>query len=509
MSEVQAADYLFVVNLDNVFDLDVDEGIVEPSWDDFKEDLLRHRLRRSKDGECFMPVAMKPDNECVTVYTKDGTPHFKADINIESVTALVIDLDKIGALQYAEDLFKGYEYVCYSTHNFSVETPWKYRMVVRLAEPIPVEQWPTCFEVLLAQNIDMDQSCRNPSRMYYYPSHNPDGGVAPRAWHKPGKAMSIDNILGLASDDVKNAIKEGRFASKLKINPNGVGQSTRRRHFSGDVIGAHDVLPDVIDCSFQRFEDTHGQSIYAFGTDGSYHNLARDCAGREMRLYGHKADIRKLVIFLAQIGLRDCNRPIEAGNTPEELPGLIITALMKYAPESFHMLNEIHGQNLEAWVTGEVRWGMTTYREASLEVKQAPQELDVTVEQNYYASLRTRHIKALKSFSTTGNFSDLVREIVNQELKIEIPAYSDVAHALFTFHTGYNRKVKGIDEKTALAYFAEDIPKLCDQLPKMGLSVDEKKLRFMAGALRVQLAQKVPAQLRQPKQADQSVAMSR
>lgn len=498
----EAAEFLFVVNLKNAFDLDIESGECEPSWDEFKERLLTHQVRKSKDGPSYMPVMTKPRDQWQELWTKEvrdkvtgavtkpSTMHYRGDVNIEAITALVIDLDEPGALEKGQNLFANYERVVHSTHTYTPEKPWKYRMIVRLQEPIPIDTWPICFAALKSR-INLDPVCFNPSRLYYYPSHSKSSNIAPRAEHFTGAAITVDEILALAAD--KEALAEVKVKAKskpAKVNLQAPRMAIRtRRHFSGAVVGHYDAVPEQIDVSLEAMQKRHKPSLDKFASEGSNHNLALTVTSREIFTYGPKADLKSLILFVFKAGF-DGTSSIETGNTAEELPGMIITAMMKYAPEALEKLMQDHDNNPEPHIASLVRWAMLNYQDAPLtmdEVKKPTTEAG-----SYYQVLRERHKAFLGDYVKSGDVRELFRQVLRTELRSDKPKYKEIANALVTYQLGYHTKVAKKSENVAWATIQADMPQLTRIFSEKNVPADEKKIRFAKTQFILNINERMP-----------------
>lgn len=497
----EASEFLFVVNLKNAFDLDIEDGESEPSWDEFKENLLTHRVRNRKDGPSYMPVQTKPRAEWQELWTKEikdkqgnvtkpSVMHYRGDVNIEAITALVIDLDEPNALDEGQKIFANYERIVHSTHNYTPETPYKYRMIIRLQEPIPVESWPICFAALKSR-IKLDPVCFNPSRLYYYPSHSKDSNITPRADHYLGSPITIDEILALAAD--KEALTEVKAKTKVKpmrINPQSGAIPVRtRRHFSGAVVGHYDAVPEQVDVSLEAMQKRHKPSLDKFQSEGSNHNLALTITSREIFMYGPKADIKSLILFVFKSGF-DGKSSIETGNTADELPGMIITAMMKYAPEALEKLMQDHEGNPEPQLASIVRWASLNYQDAPMtaaDIKKPAVEAG-----SYYQVLRERHRAFLGDYVKSGDVRELFRQVLKAELRNDKPKYKEIAGALVTYQLGYHTKVAKKSETVAWSAIQGDMSQLTRIFSEKNIPVDEKKIRFAKSAFIININERMP-----------------
>jgi hypothetical protein len=495
----EAEEFLFVVNLRNAFDLDIEEGECEPSWEEFKENLLSHKVRHRKDGPCYMPVLLKPRSQWQELWTKEqkdaagnvtkvSEKHYRGDVNIEAITALVIDFDEPGSLDEGQKIFDSYERIVHSTHTYTPESPWKYRMIIRLQEPIPSENWPICFEALKSR-IKLDPQCCNPSRLYYYPSHSKDSNIAPRADHYLGSPISIDDILGLAAD--KEALAQ---VKPVRYKPQGVKNEVRtRRHFSGAVVGHFDAVADKIDVSLEAMNNRHKPSIDKFQAEGSNHNLALTITSRELARFGPKTDLKSLILFIFKAGF-DGKSSIETGNTVDELPGMIITGMMKYAPEALDKLMQDFEGNPEPQIASIVRWASLNYRDAPLTMDEVRKP--VVESGTYYQVLRDRHRPFLAEYVKTGDVRELFRQVLKIELRSEKPKYKEIAHALFTYQVGYYTKIAHRDEGFALAKIHSELSQLTRIFSEKNVPADEAKIRFAKTAYIINANEKIPESIR-------------
>lgn len=488
MNNNTADEFLYLVNLQNSKDLKVQDGITEESWDDLKEKLMTHDIREEKDGPAFMPVMMKLEKDWSTLTTLAGVKHFRGDVNVEAITALVIDLDVPGAEPVAREVFEGYEYIIHSTHQFTRENPWKYRMIIRLAEPILVSDWPMCFEALRSR-IELDTMCCNPSRIYYYPSHSIESGISPRAFHKPGKAAVLNDILQLGD---AQKIEESR--NRLGRFKNLAGsKEILIKHFSGSTISRHELARGFDDYSESALMSRHLEALSEHSIDSSNHRLALSITGAEISRFGHLLNLRATLLFLFQQAAK-AGRPLESGNTNRELPGMIITGFLKYAPGSIDSLIEKYGENLENSLAAEVRWAEMSYSE--MEIRELFEELKTTeVKQEFYAVLRQRHMRALSKFTKDGDFKGLVKSVVDSEMRTDTPDYDEVAKALTRFFVGYVTTIQKKSKQSALQDLKNESPRIGKYISELG-SPDSKKHLFLKSAFLVE-SSKATRQIRE------------
>lgn len=475
---------LFLVDLNHARDVDVEQGIEELSWAEFAEKVKRHRIRDRKDGPGYIPAMMKLESEWqLLTNQKSGVTHYRGDINIEALTVLVIDIDQPGALEKGEQIFEGYEYIVHSTHNYTPETPWKYRMIVRLAQPILVEDWPECFEALKSR-IDLDPSCCNPSRFYYYPSHSASSNIGARNFHQKGRAITKDEIIAMGQDVGKRIRISPYFSRTMGTLP--LEQARVKRHFSGKLVAHYDTLPQSVNMSTESFYSRHMRSIVDFElSPHSRHNFALSVTGREYYMMGPRADLRRLLDLMFQIAAKH-GTPLESGaNTIEELPEMIISAMAKYAPEALILAQETHGEHMLNWVVDTIDKSLRGY-ESAPPLPEPEEKKDSTADM--YDVLRKRHIGLIREFMETGDYKRLVSQVMRQELRNENPDFDNIAKALFRYRFGYLTQVSKMSSDRAYKKMFTEGRLILGKLLAEELAVNPQKLAFSKSALLVEIA---------------------
>lgn len=502
MNIPEAPDFLFLVDLKRAADTSVWQGEGEFSWDEFKDRLSTHDFRNAKDGAGFMPVLMKPEQDCKLIYptNKASKPHHRGDVNIEAITSLVIDLDQPGALEKAESVFSGYEYLVYSTHNYTKDQPWKFRMVVRLLEPILVDNWPLCFEAL-KDCIKLDPSCCNPSRFYYYPSHNKNSEIDPVTFHKRGSPISLDQILSLAGDK-EALLKDRPIKYRLSERAKPVQMIN---HFSGKTVSRYDAVSDEIDMSWAAMSERHKFSIDTYRLAGSNHNLALSITAREITKMGPKVDLRSTLIFAFQVASAEGERGLESGNTMDELPGMIIDGMLKYAPEAYDKFEKEHGVGLENWLHGLVRLASICYTTENLPSQPSEKttmgnyDRDLKARQNdtktEYEVLKERHKPFLRDFIKTGDIKALVKLVLDHELKAAQPKYPEIAKALVNYQIGYQSAVLHKPSLDGWAVVQQDLESLKRLFSDKHLNADPQKITFARSAFLIESMTRIPQEV--------------
>lgn len=127
------------------------------AWTEVLERLASHTIRDQKDGAAFSLVQLKP-----------GTA--RANENVVAHSAVVLDIDDGTPLESITRQIKQYEFLAVSTHNNTRDHP-KYRLIFPLSRDVSPAYWPQTWQ--LANQLiggHADQSTKDPSRLYYFPS---------------------------------------------------------------------------------------------------------------------------------------------------------------------------------------------------------------------------------------------------------------------------------------------------------------------------------------------------
>ena len=152
------------------------------TWPELVPILTTHaRLPRKDAGRLFSPVEYDP-----------GHTRAKGD-GPREVTLAVTDHDHGDDPEVLRNCLDGLAFAIYSTHSHTTEDP-RLRAVVRLAEPVPVGQWPEFWArwclFLEARGCHPDRACPDAKRMYYLPAAPPDAEVYAAEGH--GDALTMD-----------------------------------------------------------------------------------------------------------------------------------------------------------------------------------------------------------------------------------------------------------------------------------------------------------------------------
>ena len=133
------------------------------TWDQLVAKLSAFYVRDAKSGPCWSPA----------IYASGGK---RGNAGVQAISVAVFDVDdgtdpevimaKLTAL--------GMLFLIHSTFSSTPEKP-KYRVVVPLAAPVPVAEWPEVFPRLCALLADghTDRATKDPARIFFLPSAKP------------------------------------------------------------------------------------------------------------------------------------------------------------------------------------------------------------------------------------------------------------------------------------------------------------------------------------------------
>lgn len=293
-----------LVDLSSKSDTDVEEGAISVTWDTFVSMMMKFSERDHKDGAAFIPVRLKPR---VTWHqSEDGTNNkFRNDRNVESITIGIFDLDKPGALELAETVLSNYEYIIYSTHSYSITTPYKFRIALRLREPIEVSAWHGFFKDI-AEQIDADLNCGNFSRLYYYPSIGTNAGIKPFFKHHLGRPISLTDYPRTLVQAQESANNSPAF-HVIREN----------KHFSGK------SNKSKIDNSYEAFCNRHKSIINDLKQHDSRNKFALSTIWREIARHKDQVDLGLLFQFIYRASREYSTKDLALGNTHQEIPRMV------------------------------------------------------------------------------------------------------------------------------------------------------------------------------------------
>lgn len=153
------------------------------SWDHLCEVLTSHDIRDTKDGLLWAPVAVSSTGS-------------RTNESVVSISCLVLDFDTgvspDAALETIRD--SGLAFVAHSSHSHTLAKP-KFRVVVPLSRPIPLEAWAEAWAYLHETfGPESDKACKNPARLYFLPSTPPEGAFDTWSERQDGRLLDVDTV---------------------------------------------------------------------------------------------------------------------------------------------------------------------------------------------------------------------------------------------------------------------------------------------------------------------------
>lgn len=128
---------------------------------------LRFDCRKNKDGPLFAPAKFKQQSS-------------RKDSNVVNVTMLCFDIDN-GTKYKEPDHFK-YDWISYTTYSHT-EEKHKWRLLIPLEKPVISSEWGYAWKAACDLFYEifpdykgkkcLDPTCKNSSRMYYFPAYHP------------------------------------------------------------------------------------------------------------------------------------------------------------------------------------------------------------------------------------------------------------------------------------------------------------------------------------------------
>jgi len=308
----------------------IENGLQKTTWQEFVGQMSQFTPSASKDVGMFLPVMAKPPQEWVRGESNllDGKEKtFRNKNNLTHVTMAVIDLDEKGALEQAQRKFQGIEHIIHSTFSYSPETPYKYRMVMPLENPIPVDQWERTFVHLMA-GIDGDYACKNVSRGYYVPSINTANNMEPVFIHSEGKMLTQEKIMDLAENNMD--AKAVKALEKLETKGGNVSKADKI-HPSGMLIESKYTGSDL---SYEGFMKRHKKKVdfHFDGGKGNRHDYAIDVINSEMGIFSDNTRFDLMIEFIYRSTLENSTSPLSSGNTGDEIPEIIQSGMSIMMP---------------------------------------------------------------------------------------------------------------------------------------------------------------------------------
>jgi len=402
-----------IVDLTGIGDDNIAGGQMQVSWSDITEMMSRHEaLKDKKAGLCFIPAKLKAEDKWQLSEPKGNArkhkPTFRNDSNVESISFAVLDLDVPGAREKAVALFRDFDYVLYSTFSHTKDSPYKFRIVIRLEEPVLVGEWAQWFRAMAA-GVNADRSCGNFSRLFFYPSYSKNAGVSPVFEQNKGRSFGREDMLAF----------ERRFGTHVpdyaKNGEDSPWWSTgdTQRHFSGRRRTADERRVDEIDHSYEAYLKRH-EAIVAeclSGIGESRHNFALRAIGREFVLNKDDTNLFMLLQFIYRAAQEKSSKALYQGDTPHELQEMVESAMAKFGvgaktDETRNAITQLINRAEQCAITE--RWSFpppNTNRRSALADSSKPS----------YEEMRSQHLRALKGLQLTGDPVEFARAVMVKE----------------------------------------------------------------------------------------------
>ncbi len=489
---------LTYIDLQSTNDLDIESGKVETSWGALLPLFLHHEVRKAKNGHCFIPALPKPRSQWVL--NDSAEPNYRNECNIQAISLAVLDLDAPGAREKAELLFADYEYVIHSTHSHTLQSPHRYRIVIRLAQPIPVADWPRVFHSIVAP-IDADGSCGNLSRIFFFPSHDPSAGIKPFARHNPGRALSLADVAEIQRRYESSLDAQQLESFRMKISQADPPGTRVKKHFSGETISPRRST-GAMDLSYEGIKERMSKFLPSLIDEDNRHNFAMRTIGSEVSRYAENTDFFSLIQFIYRASTEFGSKPITdpTGDTRKEFPELISSAVRKFAPE---MLGEggAHAKALRERIRVIVlevekialsgNWQFEKQVKSLPARNRASQKLDLMLDRDKYtlSAMRARHVGSMRELIKSGNMTTFCANVFSSEFKehAERVNVNYVAQFVLYCARGYLSKVKGSEDMAAqIDSVALSLKQNIDALvPATILQQEPKMATFLETAIKI------------------------
>lgn len=414
------------VHLDDKMDEDVENGNAAMTWEAIVGLLSHHDVRHDKNGPAFMPVKMKPKSDWVKGQSMRGggeiKESYRVDQNIEAISFAVFDLDTPSALEQGREVFKDFEHVIYSTHSYNKDAPYKCRIALKLEEPIAVDQW-TEFVFNIAKSIEIDENCKNYSRLFFLPSIAPDAGLKPISEYKSGKSITLEDARTIGNLNQRELTDEDLELLKQRF-----GFSERggvKRHFSGESIPLYKRNGGKTDYSYEGICNRHKDFIDVLNSEDSRHKFALQVLGREVAILGDRIDVDKIIAFMYRATMTNGSKPLTSGDTPKELSKIFLGAYSKFAKtvaeENPEFLSELPGRIEKAMARAEAsmmtgNWDFSSASQPG-KAKISYATVDSFDPDNYsYSAMRTRNKQLINRFLRDNDFAGFVLDVFEAEI---------------------------------------------------------------------------------------------
>lgn len=182
------------------------------SWDRLCELLTSHDIRDTKDGLLWAPVAVSSTGS-------------RTNDSVVSISCLVLDFDTGVSPDAALEIIRdsGLAFVAHSSHSHTLAKP-KFRVVVPLSRPIPLEAWAEAWAYLHETfGPESDKACKNPARLYFLPSTPPEGAFDTWSERQDGRLLDVDTVAEAVAERRRLAAAVAPAPARKDARPTGRG----------------------------------------------------------------------------------------------------------------------------------------------------------------------------------------------------------------------------------------------------------------------------------------------
>jgi hypothetical protein len=485
-----------IVLLKDIEDVDIENAQTAMDWDQFSDFMQIVKVTEDKrDVEALIPCKMIPKP-----WTPTKKNNYRHDGTFGEITIGGWDLDTPGGLEAMRRVLADFDYIVHSTHSYTKDTPYKFRVYVRLAVPIPAEDWPETYHKIAAP-IKADPSCSNASRGYYRPSHNPNAGIDHFFDRNIGRSLTLEDAGRIAAEHMSDLKKNKdnkatkKFSAKIGALPKAEG----KMHFaSGDLVNQNQASR-VVDFSYEGYRSRHSDFIEDLKTHDSRHDFAKEVVWRELISSKENIDIKSLVLFLHRAAIDDSSKPLfgvkgkKAGNTEGELFELIESAYNKISRRNpiNRDLHSILGQ-FDSILDQAKSEAVVYYRTRNESAMNFPGKIDnrrskkKSEADSYADEMEDRHVSAISNYRSatdrsgkaSTNWSRFVHSVMNEEnaLSDSVKTYHCV-NFILKITDEINKPINGDEFRKAAFKVADllvDRDERCQKM-LMGMGENERK----------------------------------
>jgi len=176
--------------------------------------------------------------------------------NIATVDLLVLDFDGTISIQEAKRRFQRYEHCGFTSYSHMVDGEiHKFRLIVRLAEPIPAysmtdskgvhrnpSEWYLLRDALHAFAGPCDPASLNANQIYYMPSVSPTNEAHAQSWFNSGESLDwrkLDSVetAGTSGNPTRHLARAASKRAKMVLRPDDVLRTASGPIRTGDIQG--------------------------------------------------------------------------------------------------------------------------------------------------------------------------------------------------------------------------------------------------------------------------------